>query len=193
VDCTLDGIYDAFHADLRRFVLARVSDPVAADDVLQNVYLRIHTHIGSVRDCSRLQAWVYQIARNAIVDYYRARRTAAELPESMALPDVSCESDAECELMASLATMVGELPDKYRQALTLTLYDGLTQRELAERLGISLSGAKSRVQRARDKLKDSLLTCCHFAFDRYGAVLDYQERCCCCAPGPSCSCPTDQI
>jgi RNA polymerase sigma-70 factor (ECF subfamily) len=185
MDCTVEGVYDAFHAGLRRFVLARVSDPGAADDVLQEVYLRIHTHIGTVRDCARLQAWAYQIARNAIVDYYRGRRPAGELPESLPVPEDACENDVECELMASLASMINDLPDKYRQALTLTLYEGLTLQEVAERLGISLSGAKSRVQRAREKLKDSLLDCCHFAFDRYGGVLDYQGRCCCCATGLS--------
>ncbi len=180
MDCTLEGVYEVFHTELRRFVLARVSDPAAADDILQDVYLRIHTHIDSVRDCSRLQAWVYQIARNAIIDHYRGRRPAAELPESVPVVEASCENDAECELMESLASMIDELPIKYRQALRLTVYEGLTQQEVAERLGISLSGAKSRVQRAREKLKDGLLNCCHFAFDRYGAVLDYQERCCCC-------------
>ncbi len=158
MDCTVEQVYEAFHADLRRFVFARVSDPAAGDDILQEVYLRIHTHIGTLRDCARLQAWVYQIARNAVIDYYRRRRPSAELPESLPMPEVDCgEGDVECELMASLASMVDELPDKYRQALKLTLYEGLTQQEVADRLGISLSGAKSRVQRAREKLKDELL------------------------------------
>jgi RNA polymerase sigma-70 factor, ECF subfamily len=184
-ECSVDGVYEAFHTELRRFVLRKVSDPAAADDILQDVYLRIHTHIDSLRDCSRLQSWVYQIARNAIIDHYRSRRPSAELSET--LPELGggfadgCENDTECELMESLGVMVGELPPKYREALSLTLYEGLTQQEAAERFGISLSGAKSHVQRARAMIRDSLLTCCHFAFDRYGAVLDYQERCCCCA------------
>jgi RNA polymerase sigma-70 factor (ECF subfamily) len=185
---SVEGVYEAFHAELRRFVLGRVSDPAAADDILQDVYLRIHTHIDALRDCSRLQSWVYQIARNAVVDHYRSRsRPTAELPETLPEPGGGfvnpCENDVECELMESLGVMVGDLPPKYREALALTLYEGLTQQQVAERLGISLSGAKSRVQRARAMLRDSLLTCCHFAFDRYGAVLDYQERCCCCAAG----------
>ena len=83
-DCSVEGVYEAFHTELRRFVLAKVSDPATVDDILQDVYLRIHTHIDSLRDCSRLQSWVYQIARNAIVDHYRSRRPAAELPETLA-------------------------------------------------------------------------------------------------------------
>jgi RNA polymerase sigma-70 factor (ECF subfamily) len=178
-------VYEAFHTELRRFVLGKVSDPATADDILQDVYLRIHTHIDSLRDCRRLQSWVYQIARNAIVDHYRRRRPAEELSETWPEPEsrfaAGRENDVESELMESLGGMVADLPPKYREALALTLYEGLTQHEVAERLGISVSGAKSRVQRARAMIRDSLLTCCHFAFDRYGAVLDYQARCCCCA------------
>ena len=184
--CLVVAVYEAFHTELRHFVLGKVSDPATADDILQDVYLRIHAHIDTLRDCGRLQSWVYQIARNAIIDHYRSRRPAVELPETLpepgAAPGDSCENDAECELMESLVVMVRDLPAKYREALTLTLYEGLTQHEVARRLGISVSGAKSRVQRARAMLRDDLLNCCHFAFDRYGAVLDYQERCCCCAP-----------
>ncbi len=76
--------------------------------------------------------------------------------------------------------MVERLPDDYREALLFTEYEGLTQKELAERLGVSYSGAKSRVQRAREKLKTMLLACCHFEFDRLGKVIDYQPRCACC-------------
>ncbi|HAH00091.1 MAG TPA: RNA polymerase subunit sigma-24, partial [Ktedonobacter sp.] len=66
------------------------------------------------------------------------------------------------ELIPCIKTMVDSLPNDYREALYLTEYEGLTQRELADRLGLSFSGAKSRVQRAREKLKVMLLDCCHF-------------------------------
>ena len=85
-------------------------------------------------------------------------------------------------LALSLKELIDELPEPYRQALILTEYQGLTQKQLAERMGLSLSGAKSRVQRARDKLRDMLLRCCHFEFDRRGHIVDYYERCCCCRP-----------
>ncbi len=87
------------------------------------------------------------------------------------------------------AAMVRDLPETYREALRLTEYQGLSQKELGERLGISFSGAKSRVQRARAKLKQQLLACCHFQFDYAGQIIDYQSRCTCCAGGdcaPSC-------
>jgi RNA polymerase sigma-70 factor (ECF subfamily) len=84
------------------------------------------------------------------------------------------------ELIPCIKEMLDSLPNDYRQALILTEYQGLTQKELGEKLGISLSGAKSRVQRAREKLKTMLLNCCHFQFDRLGRVIDYQSGCDCC-------------
>jgi RNA polymerase sigma-70 factor, ECF subfamily len=90
-------------------------------------------------------------------------------------------------LIPSVKAMVDSLPDTYREALILTEYEGLTQRELAERLGLSLSGAKSRVQRAREKLKAMLLDCCHFEFDRLGKIIDYQPNCTCCT-NQECDC-----
>jgi RNA polymerase sigma-70 factor, ECF subfamily len=180
MDCSVEEVYHAFHEPLRRFVLGRVENAAVADDVLQEIYLRIHTHIGGLHDCSRLQAWVYQIARHAVIDHYRSRRMAGELPEALALPEDPCANNAFCELAGSVNAMIAELPPKYRDALALTVYEGLTQQEVASRLGISLSGAKSRIQRGREKIKDQLLACCHFEFDRYGEILDYQARCCCC-------------
>lgn len=183
MECGLQSIYDEFHLPLRRFILARVNDEAATDDILQEVYLRIHTHIDGLRDCSKLPAWVYQIARRTIVDHYRSRRTTLEIPEALPAAEDPCSGDLTCEVVSWLDPMINELPEKYRVALALTVREGLTQQEAAQRLGISLSGAKSRIQRGRDKIKDMLLACCHIEFDRYGGILDYQQRCCCCQTG----------
>jgi RNA polymerase sigma-70 factor (ECF subfamily) len=87
--------------------------------------------------------------------------------------------------------MLNCLPEKYRQALLLTEYRGMTQQEVAEHLGISLSGAKSRVQRAREKLKEELLNCCHFEFDRLGKIMSYHPKCAACASSASCQSEND--
>ena len=96
------------------------------------------------------------------------------------------KTDRQAELALSLRGLVEQLPDPYREALLLTEFQGLSQVELAGRLGLSVSAAKSRVQRARGKLRDMLLACCHIELDRRGRVIDYYERCCCCN---SSSCP----
>jgi RNA polymerase sigma-70 factor (ECF subfamily) len=177
----VEAVYNEFDAQLRRFIRRRVSDADAVEDILQEVYVRIHARIHTLRDKGKLQSWIYQIARHAVIDYYRSQKPAAELPEALPLLDDSDENDVVRELAPSVKAMINCLPEKYRQALLLTDYQGLTQKEVAERLGLSWSGAKSRVQRAREKLKDMLLDCCHFELDRRGNILSYQPRCACCA------------
>jgi len=179
---TVDLVWERFSARLRAFIRSRVEDDDSAEDILQEVFLRIHTHLVAVQDVNRLESWLYQVCRNAIIDHYRRRRAHVELAET--LPDdfdLPEGPDAAEEIAASLGEVLAALPEPYRQALTLTDLEGLSQQELAVRLGISLSGAKSRVQRGRQKIRDALLTCCHFEFDRYGRVIDYWAHCCCCA------------
>jgi RNA polymerase sigma-70 factor, ECF subfamily len=182
-DVKLETLWEQYCCQLKAFIQSRIADEDDADDLLQEVFIRIHTRLCSLRDLSKLESWIYQITRNAIIDHYRSRRPGVELSEAIPSEDELDEDDPEAVLALSLTSMVDELPDTYRDALLLTEYQGLNQRQMADRLGISFSGAKSRVQRARRMLRDMLLTCCHFELDRRGAIIDYYQHCCCCNPG----------
>ena len=169
-------VYDRFDADLGAFVRSRVGDQDAAEDVLQEIYLKIHSRIGTVRDDEKIAPWVFRVARNTITDFYRSDRPTEELGEvSEAPPNLEGE-DLQLELSRAVRDMMEGLPPEHREALHLTEYEGLTQKELAHKLGISLSGAKSRVQRARSRLKAMLLDCCHFELDRRGRVTNYHDH-----------------
>jgi len=176
---TTEKVWEEFNVGLKQFILKRVSDESSTEDILQDVFLKIHTHMDSLRESDKLQGWIYQIARNAITDYYRTHRFAPELLEVAYVPEDPFD-DVVSDLLPYVKELVESLPPDYRQALILTEYEGLTQRELAEKLGISISGAKSRVQRAREKVKLMLLRCCHFEFDRLGRIIDYEPNCDCC-------------
>lgn len=182
---TTERIWETFHAPLQQFIRRRVSDDATAEDLVQDVFLKIHQHVETLKDVKKLESWIYQVARNVIIDYYRSTRptTSLDVRDVMQLPENLPDDDVISELFPSVRAMVMSLPAQDRQALILTEYQGLTQKELAERLGLSLSGAKSRVQRARAKLKQQLLDCCHFELDRRGHIIDYQSRCACCSTG----------
>jgi RNA polymerase sigma-70 factor (ECF subfamily) len=179
----LESLWEQYCCRLKAFIQSRVANEDDVEDLLQEVFIRIHTHLCCLRDLSKLESWIYQIARNAIIDHYRSRRPGIELSESIPSEDEIDADDPEAVLALSLTSMVDELPAPYRDALLLTEYQGLNQRQMADRLGISFSGAKSRVQRARRMLRDMLLACCHFELDRRGTIIDYYARCCCCNPG----------
>jgi RNA polymerase sigma-70 factor (ECF subfamily) len=186
---TTERVWEEFHAPLQQFIRRRVSDEHTAEDILQDVFLRIHQHMDSLKDVRKLEGWIYQITRNAIIDAYRGRRheTTLDAAEALDLPEELPDDDLVSELLPSVRAMVRNLPEADRQALVLTEYQGLTQKELGERLGLSFSGAKSRVQRAREKLKQQLLECCHFELDRRGHIIDYQPRCHCCETRACCA------
>lgn len=185
--------WTAVRERLHGFILRRIDNRQDAEDLLQDVLVKMNGSLRDVNDHSRVQAWAYQITRNVITDYYRRqqadssrRHSIDDLDELMMDPE---SRDAEWELAPCLQPMIERLPERYRQALVLADLEGLTQREVAERLALSVSGAKSRVQRAREKLREMLHACCMFDLDRQGVVVGFRPRCESSAPDERASAP----
>jgi RNA polymerase sigma-70 factor (ECF subfamily) len=173
---TTEALYQDFSSRLRSFIRARVPDTAAADDLLQEVFLRIHQKKDTLRQEPRLVSWLYQITRNVIVDYYRQQKPQAPLPDVAAdpAPEHTTHDFARC-----LGRMVTQLPPAYAEALQQTELGSLSQKAYAAALGISYSGAKSRVQRAKEKLKDMFISCCALETDAYGNVIAAKASCDC--------------
>jgi len=170
----VEQAWEEFNDQLKYFILKRVPNEDVAEDILQEVFIKIHSQIETLRDHHRLQSWLYRVTRNAITDYYRSQKPMVELPEIPIQPESSGDEEVIYKLIPCLKTLVDSLPERYREALILTEYQGMTQREMAEKLGISLSAAKSRVQRGREKIRKVLLERCQFERDRSGKVMDYR-------------------
>jgi RNA polymerase sigma-70 factor, ECF subfamily len=177
----LEKLWSEYCCRLLAFIRARVPDETEAEDILQEVFLRLHESLCCSEAVTHMEAWIYRVTRNLIIDHYRARRPAEELPETIPAPPAA-EEDPRTRLAFSLMETIQELPARYRDALIMTEYHGMSQQQLADAAGITLSGAKSRVQRARDRLRRLLLDCCHFELDRQGRIIDYRARCCRCNP-----------
>lgn len=174
-------VFAEFQRRLRAFVSRRVRNAADVDDILQETFLRIHRHLAEVRGEDRLAAWVFQVARSAMVDHYRRQRPGEALSEEHEppAPNVagSPASAGELEELAGcLAPMVDSLPPPDREAIDLSEIKGLTQREASAHAGVTLSGMKSRVQRARRKLKAMLLDCCRIELDRRGGIVGHEPR-----------------
>ena len=178
-DLATDRVWRDLEAKLRPFVGKRVPQG-DVDDVVQDVFLRIQRGLSSLRDDQRFGPWVYQVARSAIVDHGRGKarqpQVASQPPEELHHPDNDDERAVEQEVAMYAALFVSMLPSPYREALTLTELEGVTQKEAAEMVGISLSGMKSRVQRGREKLRAALEECCHIALDTRRRVIGCEPR-----------------
>jgi RNA polymerase sigma-70 factor, ECF subfamily len=163
----LENIWNEFAGKLRQFIRGRVTDGVEAEDLLQDVFAKLQSRLDEIRDPAKLRGWLFLVARNAIIDHYRTRKDTSPLTESLPADVWEHETEAK-ELNRVFHQILNSLPAPYREALILTQFEGLTQQELAKRLGISVSGAKSRVQRGREQLKELLLEYCHREFSRFG-------------------------
>lgn len=184
-----ESIWNACSDQLRAFISKRISNSSMVDDILQDVFIKIHENIDTVKDEAKISSWIYQITRNSIIDYYRKNKirltdiNSFSEHELNALHDAGplTENEYEKNIAAGLQKMIDVLPEKYAQALYMVEIKGMSQVELANKLKISQSGAKSRVQRGRAMLKDSLMNCCHYEFDKYGTVISsHPIKCCCC-------------
>ena len=153
---------------LRDYIAHRVRERAAVDDVLQEVFIKASVSLHTVKSHGSISAWLYRVAANAIADHYRVQKPWEERPDDLAAPEP--EPDYIAELASCLQPLIADLPQSYRVALVLSEIEGLTQQEVAKRLDLSLSGAKSRVQRGREKLRQRLLACCDIETGRDGIV-----------------------
>ena len=175
--------WSEFQSRLRRYVAKRV-DTQCADDVTSDILLKLLENQHHLRQARNPVAWAYRVAANAIADHYRRRaaesrvleQAEAEVASEASTGDENEPEATRREIAACLMPFTLSLPPKYAEALVLTSFEGLRQTEAANRLGISVCGMKSRVQRARAELKRRLLDCCEFEMDQRGRVMEMRPR-----------------
>jgi RNA polymerase sigma-70 factor (ECF subfamily) len=175
------GAWSEIENRLRPYVARRVASSADVDDLLQEIFVRMQRGLSELRDGERFGGWIYRIAEHVIIDSARARARNPVVPSAQ-LPDgCDIESGDDIDALQSdlgdcVALFVARLPSPYREAITLTELEGLTQKDAAEMLGVSLSGMKSRVQRGREKIRDMFDECCRISVDCRGRVVECEPR-----------------
>lgn len=176
-------IWHSFHRELYAFIYRSLKDRSTSQDVLQDVFLKIHTKRHTLKEEQKLVSWVWQITRNTILDHIRTRKLAAggtdDLPEN--IPATVNDYTFNRLFAQSIFPFIHNLPDQYREAIIKVDIEGMPQKQFATEHGISYTAAKSRVQRARLHLKALFLQCCAIPADKYGNILDM-------IPRKNCSC-----
>jgi RNA polymerase sigma-70 factor, ECF subfamily len=188
-------IWHDFRQRLKVFIRNRVRTEHDAEDVLQDVFVKVNQKLPTLKDKERLESWLFRLTRNTITDYYRRLRPSEELTDEVLLLSAETPDKVDLatkELANCIQPLLQTLTEPHRYALERTSYQGITQQALAEELHLSLSAAKSRVQRARQQLKVSLLSCCQVEFDHLGNVMDYQSKQALCKPSAS-FCKPDRL
>ena len=170
-----DIIWNEHRTRLLTFVRRRVASAHDAEDIVQDILLKAARNTDQLQSVESLQAWLYRIARNTITDHYRGKRLDTESLETD--PLVEEEQESAISAMAEcMEPFIQELEPAYREALVMADLHRLPQAEVAKRLGLSLSGAKSRIQRARKQLADAFTDCCELVYDASGNIMDREPR-----------------
>ena len=185
VSLSTEAVWAELHASIRGFVARRVRQQADVDDVVQRVFLQVHRALPTLREADKLHAWVYQTTRRAIADFYRtpsqnrdvATGTVGDVANEPPVKDSPEDAEAAIrELSTCLRPLMSGLTAADQEALQMVEFDGVTQVDAAARLGLSVSGMKSRVQRARSHLRSALHDCCRIAVDRRGGVISYEGK-----------------
>ncbi|QEC69255.1 sigma-70 family RNA polymerase sigma factor [Panacibacter ginsenosidivorans] len=159
------------HSDkLKAFICSKVNGDDNCHDILHDLFLKIRENEERIKWIEQPASYVIKMAQNAIIDYYRSQKKTLQPLQSDYISDEEQLSEiqlADCCLLS----FIKALPPLYSEALILTELEGFSQKHLAEKLNISYTGVKSRVQRARKMLKQAILDCCPYQFDKYGNII----------------------
>jgi RNA polymerase sigma-70 factor (ECF subfamily) len=174
VPCLL-GAWAAHQGELRGYLRHRLSRHEDADDLLQEVFVKALRQGSAFCAIDNPRAWLFHVARNTLADRLRVAHTLIELPADIAAP-VDESPPVIDDLTQCLPRVLAELGAEDRLAITLCDIEGQPQQALAERLGITLSGAKSRLQRARKRLRAKMEIGCRVRYDERGQIIDFTPR-----------------
>ncbi|MGC4038489.1 MAG: sigma-70 family RNA polymerase sigma factor [Chitinophagaceae bacterium] len=139
-------------------------------------------NIDKIEKADNIKSYLFRMADHTVSDYYRVKSNQpnSELKEDIDFFEETPLSGKSLQLAdCCLGPMIESLEPAYREALILTELEGLTQRQYAEKIGITVANAKIRVHRAKLKLKEVIQSCCTYYFDKYGNVVDRDTKGCC--------------
>ena len=156
-------IWNKFNDELYFFILKKVKNKSATNDIFQNTFLKIHNNLAKLKNEEKIRAWVFQIARNEIANHFNK--------ESLYVEQLNTTKEItpqQYEQICCYDKFINELPKIYREVIELVYIQGLKQKEAAILLELSLENVKMRIRRAKDILKKNFNECCKYEFDKNG-------------------------
>lgn len=158
-------IWNRFNDELYFYILKKVKDKNAANDVFQNTFLKIHKNLHQLKDESKVKAWVFQIVRNEINNYFNT-----ESKYSAQVKDVDEDISEKQNEICCFDKFIDDLPNQYKEVIELVYTQGNKQSEAAKILNISLHNVKARIRRGKSLLKKNFNECCNYEFDANGKL-----------------------
>ena len=185
------GIYKQFYSELLGYIKSKVKSSEDAEDILQNVFIKISSNLDNLAEEVKLKNWIYTISRNAIIDYYRINANKKKVAVNEEISDDILEPEEDPDptkgLDQCMSSMIGLLPDEYRDIIIESEIKGVKQKDLADKYGIAYPSMRSKVQRGRERLKQLFYNCCQIETDKLGNVIEARGKTDCGGPCNPCS------
>lgn len=159
-------IWRKHHSEIYFFVLKKVKDEEATREIIQNVFLKIHQNIASLKDRTKVRAWVFTIVRNEIANHYNLAAKTIPIPSY----EISSHQDSNQDFCC-FDRFVTNLPKQYKEVVQLVYLKGQTQNQAAQVLNISLANVKARIRRAKSLLVHNFNACCKFELNSEGKLI----------------------
>ena len=171
----INTIWIDLNEELYKFILGKIKDEQIAKDIHQDVFLKIQNKIHQLKHTSKLTSWVYQITRNTINECYKKcyRLKKVEFEEHHIEMNQEEEDNLNDEILISMKQIIEVLPADSKKLIKLYEFEDMSHKEISKKLDIKENTSKSRLKRAKEKLKNQLDECCIFQIDKFGNVLDY--------------------
>lgn len=165
---TTQQVWSKYADDIKRFILSKIKDDVITDDILQDTFIKVHTKLHTLKDITKLKSWIFSIARNSILDYFKASNKTFEFAnfESETIAEENAHTEKDC-----LRGILKNLPKKYRDPLFLSDIKGLKQQEVATQLNQNITTTKSQIQRARKLIAKGFMDCCGYVLNEEGKLV----------------------
>jgi RNA polymerase sigma-70 factor, ECF subfamily len=183
-------IYSQFHQSLLAFIRSKIRSNEDAQDILQNIFMKISANVNTLSDEEKLKSWIFTITRNTIIDYYRTNASKKNVEVVSGIEESildEADFDSTKGLDQCVHTMIKLLPDEYRDIIVDAEINGIKQKDLAEKYDMAYPSMRSRVQRGRERLKQLFYNCCHIETDSLGNIIEVQGKTNCEGPCNPCS------
>jgi len=177
----LTNLRDEFGTQMFALICKKVKHQDYCHDILQELYIRMMEKRDKIEQAKNVRSYLLRMADNAVADHYRKKENKpyTEIPDDIFMPDNSGAPDRSLQLAdCCLRPMIESLDPIYRDVLIMTELDGMSHKDYAKKAGITVTNSKTRAQRARQKLKEVILNCCAYEFDKYGSIVSAEKKCC---------------
>jgi RNA polymerase sigma-70 factor (ECF subfamily) len=172
-----NNILQEFSDELYRYIFKRVRNEDIAEDIRQDVLIKIYQKLSSIKERKKLRPWIYSITRNTIIDFYRKQENIFDYTFSDTL--LVTRDNQMVNNICCLRPFIQSLPKTYKRTFILSEIQGNSHKDISKKLNISVTASKSRIQRARNILRFKLISCCKYKLNNKGNI-SYEHECSVC-------------